>query len=166
MKSGKQSAVVLIVLAVAALALLLTFMGDSPLNARHTIINVPAPETDNGALEASVTTGRSRGGLGADNAEVEVTGRWRGAKFNELVMRSQEAKPDMIRIGWIGSDSLVITVPQNLEDVGKPLGTGDPSYRCGNTGSILHVVCEPYSIGPRQERHYDPQPVSPPMQRR
>ena len=161
MARGKQPVIVLIALAVAALALLITFMSDSPLSTRHIVDSLASSGQGDSALQANITAGHARGGLGAANTEVQIVGRWRGAKVDEVVMRSEYAKPDMLRVGWSGPNSLVISVPQSLEDAGKPLGTDDVGFVCGNSEGPVRVTCQPYTIGPASERHYAPPAPTP-----
>ena len=160
MTRARQSVVVLIVLAIAALAVLLTFMADFPLHNRRVLSTLPSPGQGDNALQAQLSTGASRAGAGGSTTEVQVTGRWHGAKVDETVMRSQQAQPEGVRIGWAAPDSLVISIPRGAGDAGKPLGGGDPTYRCGNPSSAIHVVCEAYSTAPQQEQHHEaPRPV-------
>ena len=155
MTKARQSVVVLIALAVAALALLVTFMGDSPLNSRHVLQSIESPGEGDNALTANITSGRTRGGT---DTEVQIAGHWRGAKVDEVVMRSDFAKPDMLRVGWAGESAVVISVPQSLQDAGKPLGADDAGFHCGGDGPI-HVTCQAYTIGPSNARHYEPPPA-------
>ena len=158
MTRARQSVVVLVVLSVAALVLLVAFMGDSPLNTRHTLATVLSPGADENAMRAETTTGRAMGGLGPSNTEVEIVGRWQGTDVDDVVMHSDTAQADLLRIGWSSTNAVVISVPQTPEDTGKPLGAGDASYHCGDPKGTIRVVCEAYSIAPQQERHLEAPP--------